>query len=166
MKNFDEVIEVFGNPEEFKKRITEFKNLVEELNKKLGIIGKWEEVEDNHSLMVSIKSNTEAQYKRAEKTYSEAKNKAEQLIETALESVKDVEDSSRLREHNIGQREAEMSKREAEFAVSLNKEEKTLAEILSKTSYLEITLKEKAKEVEEEKAKLASKLVQVNKILG
>ena len=119
MKNWEEFVEVFGNPEEFKKRIAQFKAVVEELNKKLDIIGKWDEVESSHANVKAIEANAKAQYRLAEEAKGKARTEAERIVKQANEQVQSIRDDLKERESFAASHEKDLREREQSVEVEL-----------------------------------------------
>ena len=84
IRNFDEMIELFGNPSKFKDRMKEYRVLLDEMNKRLKGVEDLEALSASRANIAALTHNAEAQYKIAELSRLKGEKDAEQLVEGAL----------------------------------------------------------------------------------
>lgn len=166
VKNFDEVIALFGNSEKFKERIEEYRSLLDELNKKLEGADNLDELEAGRANLAALESNATAQYRLAREAHDKAKFDAQYMIEGAQARVKDVNDSAELREGYVARAETELAARETNLEEARGDVEDTRlqTEALAKKIRAELSVELEAAKLL--RTELDEKLIKVNKLLG
>jgi len=166
IKNFDEVIEFFGNPEEFQKRVGQYKALIDEMNTKLTIIGKHEEIESAHANIKALEANAQAQYRIAEETKGKAHTEAAAMIQQAKDGVQSIKDDAIEKERNASIHEAELAKRETTLKTKIEEDQATLQEAEALELRVAGDLSGELAKVKSLREELEKNLVKVNILLG
>ena len=166
MKNWEEFVEVFGNPEEVKKRIAQFKAVVEELNKKLDIIGKWDEVESSHANVKAIEANAQAQYRLAEEAKGKARIEAEKMVQKALADVKSIQEDLIQREKFASSHDFELRDRERSVEEQIEKSQAALKQAKELEAKVSGSLTTELAAAKTLTAELNQKLAKVNVLLA
>ena len=162
MAKFEQFVDLFTDPEKFQRKIQEYKELMKQAKESLDKVKVWNEVQEAHGRIATLSSNAQTKYRLAEQALAEARSKGEDLIEEAMETIKDVRKVTRLKEESVAQREIEASAKEQalDLAASFNESVK------SKLAARERELMDKLVSADNKSRDLDQKLVQVNKLLS
>lgn len=166
MARFEQFVDMFMEPEKFQAKMKQFKDASDDAKKQLDKVKIWGEVESAHGEITSLLNGANSRFQQAKEALDKAEKDGEKLIQEASESVKATKKAVTHREENVSLRESLADDKETEVRKAVSKNEKTLAEILSKISYLEDVLKKTIAEADLSRIELSDKLIKVNQLLG
>ena len=136
MAKFEQFVDMFMDPKKFQAKMQQFKDASDDAKAQLDKVKVWGEVESAHGEIQSLLSGANSKFQQAKDTLADAEKKGALLVEDTHAKVRDINEESAKREKAVSERERQLAKGEKEVYSTLEKNEKTLAEIVSKTSSL------------------------------